>query len=137
VPSVGDGTQSWPLEPLQPITAEQAMILLGWEEVENDDDSVLFKDKQGKNIRCRNSTRNRPFRPKLAERKMQEILNKKFKLNYQPAIISKSGQVTDSNHTLVGLVWARQKWEAKTAEGHHWREIWGKQEPTIEKLVIY
>lgn len=119
----------------QSLTPAQAKKLLGWtEESENvkfPGSDYLLKDTRGKKIRCLNNVTNRPIYASTIESLCQEILRGNYIMNFEPAIIGKTGLILNGQHNLIALVFAGQIWEDK---GGQYSDVW-KKEPTIEKLV--
>lgn len=133
----------------EPLTAETAKQLLGWQEESENikfSNDYLFTDRTGKKIRCFNNTNNRPFRIQLAEDYMLEILRQKWKMNFETIKLDKYGQVHDGQHRLVGLIFAVQEWVADLARGpadrrklnfpeDGWRASYWPTEPVVDALL--
>lgn len=115
------------------ITAQQAKDLLGWEESEGADGSILT-DENGKRIRCTNNANNRPFAEGWSRTLAQDILNRHWKPNGETIVIGKTGRVLSGQHRLIGLVLAAQIWAGP--QKHHWQEKWD-DEPTIESIIVF
>jgi hypothetical protein len=115
--------------PDDPLTVEDAKYLLGWEEAKKDGAHDLI-DAEGKRIRLAKNTMNRPFRASWAKTLAGEILNGRWRLNYEPLLFGKSGAIISAQHRLVALVLAAQEW-AKDKDRWTW-----KGEPTIQVLCV-
>lgn len=141
-----------------PLTYLDAITLMGMEfegtEGEFGSD-FLFEDRQGQKVRCTKNVRNRPLHMSTVEPRVQDILNRRFKLNGETGIIGRDGVVLDFQHTLVALYLAWQDWllakDATTGE-RKWLGQWPEVEPhvgeddvvegnydgpTIDKIVVY
>jgi hypothetical protein len=112
------------------MTADQAMELLGWEEVNGA--ASHFQDLDGKKIRCDNNDTNRPLYMSNVKTIMQDILRGKFYLNCENMIIGRTGQVLNAQHRLIALVFASQAWAKDKAK---YKEHWPNTPPTIETLL--
>jgi len=120
---------------LGPLTGERAQELLGWTEEVGQitfGSDFLFKDRNGKKIRCLNNLHNRPFDNKLAEAWMLEVLRRKWRMNGETMIIDCKGMTQDAQHRLIGLVWAVQEWHRNPGK---WAEYWST-EPTMDTIII-
>ncbi len=136
-----------------PITVEQAKLLLDWETekeyaareaaknpdlkesmVKLTDEDTLLQDEEGNKIACWNNNSNRPFRENHAKELAQEILNKRWKMNWENIIISCTGQLTSGQHRLIGLILAAQIWAGPNKA--RWLKKW-PDEPTIESSVAF
>jgi hypothetical protein len=137
-----------------PLTATQAKQLLKWEteddykkrmEVEAKGDvtkaakkiagfgeEYLLKDTKGNKVKCWNNDGNRPFTISHAYEMAQDILNRRFKLNLENIIISRTGKILSGAHRLVALVLAAEMW----ANDADWQRKW-QTEPVIETLVAF
>lgn len=119
-----------------PITPAAAKRLLGWitesEGLPLKDD-FLLKDGKGLRVKCTNNVTNRPLYMAIVITLVQEILNRKWRLNGESIIIGKTGLVLNGQHTLIALVLAAQEWEEHPGK---WKDYW-QTEPTIEKLVVF
>ena len=111
------------------ITAEQARELLGWTEVQGDG---LFKDRNGKSVRCLNNVTNRPLYRAVVETLKQEHLRRRWQFNGEPLIIGRTALVLNGQHSLISLVLAVQEWLADQGRWPGW-----ETEPTMDKLIIY
>ena len=117
------------------LTAKKAKEILRWEEEPKGSSfgkNYLFKDRNGKKIRCVNNLFNRPFTVSYSQAYMLEILRGKWKLNGETMIIDRTGMVQDAQHRLVALVWAAQEWSKKP---DRWEDYW-KTEPTIDTIIV-
>jgi hypothetical protein len=115
------------------MTAEQAKELLGWEEVEVKDESVLLTDRYGNKVRCTENLGNRPYDMTLAQTWMMEVLKRHWRLNGETIIIGRTGTVISGQHRLTGLVLAAQEWERQP----RWQSYWPDGPPTMECVLIY
>lgn len=132
------------------LTAAQAKLLVGWEteddykkriEVEEGKaskkiigygDEYLLLDTAKRKIKCWYNDNNRPFTEKHAYELAQDTLNKKWRLNLENIIISRSGKVQSGQHRLIGLILAAEMW----AKDKHWQAIW-QTEPVLETLIAF
>lgn len=124
-----------------PLTLEQAKKLLGWQEEvpgESFGTDYLIKDENGNKIRCLHNLRNRPLYPRAIAMLKNEILKEglnrhtNWEFNGEPIIIGKTGTVLNGQHSLIALVLACQTWHKEKNSWSNW-----KQEPTIDKLVVF
>ena len=122
-----------------PLTAEVAKEILGWEqETENIkyDRKFLLQDLHGNKIRCSNNVSNRPYYPSVAEDWMLEILRDKWRFNGETIIVDRHGLLHDGQHRLIGLILANQEWEIdKKRTEPRWQTYW-KAAPVIDALVV-
>lgn len=127
-----------------PITAVDAMTLIGWEVEQKDgpkfgeDYSVL--DYYGKKVRLHKNIRNRPIYPNNLESLGQTILMGQWELNGEPTIISDVGNVQDNQHTLISLIIAQQRLEYEkdsTGEKLKWMSKWPDMVISIPKVIVY
>jgi hypothetical protein len=120
-----------------PITVEHAKDILGWEE---ESEGVKFKnkftllDRNKKKIRLTHNVTNRPLYMSNVESLVQEILNRRWKLNGEPIIRGRTGLVLNGQHCLVALILAEQD-RTSEAEKYLWEEKWDGP-VTMEKLVV-
>ncbi len=91
-----------------PWTVAEAKKLIGWTEVADDDPRALFKDHFGKKIWLANRSSQRPFKMPLAERYESEHLREKWKLNLEPIVADKFGDLQQGQHRSVGFILAEQ-----------------------------
>lgn len=131
----------------------KAKLALGWEEepVGANWEGFLFRDRSGKlnaetgvrgpghKIRCHHNNHNRPFYQSLAEQWMYEILQGNWKLNGESMIFGETGLCLDTQHRLVGYIWACQEYtndleEAQQGSARKWT-AWD-EEPWIESVVV-
>ena len=122
---VGDGA----------ITAEQARKLLGWQEEAGEEkfgDSYLLRLEDGTKVRCLNNVINRPLYPAVVKTLKQEHLRRRWRMNGEPIIVGRTGQILNGQHTLVSLILAAKDWSSDD----RWKEFW-PTEPTMEKLVVF
>lgn len=141
------------------ITAEGAKKLLGWESeddyairVKEENPSIKgtpsygndydFTDIMGKNIRCDNNDRNRPFDENHAKKLAQDILNREWAgpttmpgetVNGETVVISRMGKVKSGQHRMIGLIFANQLWEKDKAL---WESKWPTP-PVLETVLVY
>lgn len=109
------------------LTVEHAKHLLGWEE---ETETVKFGDDfflvapDGKKVRLKNNTKNRPFRKALCEMYVQEHLQRRWRLNGEPVIIGKYGETVDGQHRLTSVIFAEIE-RLRDLETHgHWKDKW-------------
>ena len=115
---------------------ETARKLLGWKEEADKEQFGIdfqFRDEMGRKVRCLNNDINRPITWTNVLVCKQEILNGKWKFNFEPIIIGVTGRVVDGQHRLVALVLAVQEWQANP---DRYQDHWPNQ-PTIETLVCF
>lgn len=119
------------------VTVTRMKEILGWteegESIKFDKDYNLV-DLENKKIRLVNNGSNRDWVRDDSLKIAQDILERNWKMNGETGIIGEYGSVLSLQHRGIGLVFAAQKWAAKTEEGEHWRTIW-KEEPWIELLI--
>lgn len=115
-----------------PMTADQAKQILGWEEVVPGGGEHVLVDETGKKVRFANSTRNRPFTPEDARRYTQELLQGRWKLNGETAIVGRSGEVISFQHRGAAVVLAKQRWEKED----HWKERWPDGPPGMPLILV-
>lgn len=118
-----------------PFTGEYAKRLLGWMEETKEapfEEDFLLIDRTRKKIRCSNNVRNRFYTHSNALAIMQEILQKRWKLNLMTIVIGRTGITVNAQHRLIGLVLACQEWAANREKYAHW-----ETEPTIETLLAF
>ena len=120
------------------LTVEQAKELLGWTEDrdrarEAGCNEPLFTDLEGKKVYCLNNLTNRPFYSSNADTLKQEILNRRWRFNFEPMIIGTHGSILNGQHTLVALCLAEQE-RTSDKQKHHWEGSWDGP-CTIEKLI--
>lgn len=116
-----------------PLTAETARKLLGWE-VQPDGvewEDYLFKDTANRPVKCHNNTTNRPLKPRQVLTCQQEILRKRWALNGETIIISRTGRVLNGQHRLIGLVLASELWTIDKEKAPEW-----DVEPSIQTIVV-
>lgn len=136
------------------LTDEQGKALLGWEDefdyqarikaenpklktIANFGEEYLFKDFNGRKVRCWNNNKNRPFDWAHCMKLCQDILEGRWEFNLENIIISLTGLVTSGQHRLIAFVIACQRW-ASQKEGAYWRErFWKTARPTIECTVAF
>lgn len=107
-----------------PLTAEEAKRLLGWEaetEAAPFGAKYLLRDEQGTKVRCTNNVGNRPFNPSIARLWRSEILQGHWKLNGESLIIGHTGTTISAQHRLIGLILAVQQWEREPERYPFWQ----------------
>lgn len=127
-----------------PVTHEDCMRLLGWEEIDKEmsvDEAAAagcnldLKKLTGRNIILKNNARNRFLTPSWLLTLRQEHLNGRWYLNGDSIVIGEHGQVLSGQNRMIGLVLAYYEWEnGKRKE--HWREI-HKTPPVMETLIAF
>jgi MutS domain I len=154
----GDGTLP---NTVPALTAEKAQDMLGWEDeeqyatrviadkqaqgwdtkklselkVEYGDD-YLFKDENGKKVRCTNDIGNRELKPHVVETYIQDVLNKRWAPegpNGEAVIIGRTGIVNSGQHRLIALARAEQRRTGH--EKNHWAQYW-PSEVTMDTVVF-
>jgi len=119
------------------LTVEQAKHLLGWEEEPEGEDwgsDYFLVDEYGKKVRLKNNLKNRSYRPALADKYVQEHLQRRWQLNGETVIIGRYGETMDGQHRLISLVLAEQR-RRRDAETHgHWVKNW--PEPVTMQCVV-
>lgn len=122
------------------LTDELAKELIGWEEVEVKDDSVILTDEAGHYVRFHNNGKNRAYDHGTAKKYAYDILNRFWadsrngdgcSINGETIIIGRTGNVTSGQHRLSALVLACQIWEQEP----HWKEKWSEK-PTLEGIIV-
>lgn len=111
-----------------PITVDEMKEILGWEEVEEGE--FLFKDVFGSKIVLRNNPDNRSFSRSIADRYAQEFLSKKWRLNLESFIVSKTGKIRSGQHRGVGFILAEQLRQLNPSK-------YGNKSLVYETLVAY
>lgn len=126
-----------------PLTADDAKELLGWQEEQEGEGTekfgtdYLLLDHNGKKVRCKNNTANRPYSESTSKVYSQEMLNQRWKgLNSETYGIGKSGQVITGQHRLISLVLAEQM-RTSEDEAKHWKKVWGDQPVTIDAVICF
>ncbi len=127
----------------EPLTAEMAKELLGWQE---ETDEIKFGSDftltlhDGRKVRCLNNSKNRPFDESHSKALCQDILNGHWKLNLETIIIGVFGSIISGQHRLIALVLAEmartssRMMDDGTKESDHWKAKW-KSPVTIDVLV--
>lgn len=120
------------------LTDEQAKHLLGWEE---ETETIKFgsdfflTDENGKKVRLTKNLKNRSYRPALAEKYVQEHLQRRWRLNGETIIIGQYAETMDGQHRLISLPLAEQR-RLKDLETHrHWVKNWPGP-VTMETVVV-
>lgn len=122
------------------LTSDDAKKMLGWMEDSKPStfgQDYLLKDTTGRKIRCSRNAKNRPFYQDNCDSLVQELLNNRWKLNGETAIIGQYGTLQNGQHSLVALILANQirfsdKWKS------HYDSIFGEDEPiTMEKVIVF
>lgn len=117
------------------ITEEQGKAWLGWEEEgkEKFKNEFLFRDENGKKIRCTNNITNRPLYFNMVVLTIkQEILRKRWRFNGETIIIGLTALILNGQHQLIALVLAVQEWRKDPSKWPDW-----ETEPTLEKAVAF
>lgn len=122
------------------LTVERAKELLGWTTDEllakqHGLTEELFKDLNGNKIWCLNNINNRPLYMDNVATLIQEILNLKWRFNFEPIIITKTGLIGNGQHQLIALCLADQH-RLLDGQGKQWMKNWPVP-CTIEKLIGY
>lgn len=121
------------------MTAARFKELLGWEEETDttkfgsDYTFVMPSEYGGRKVRLTRNTLNRPLTLRIAETYAQEVLQRRWRYNAEPAIFGKTGQVLSCQHRGVGLVLATLQWEKHK---NHWEANW-PTEPTMDLLLAF
>jgi len=118
------------------MTAKEAKKLLGWQEEPDDagfGSEFDLKDANGVKIRCCNNLNNRQLNLGWVKTLVQEHLRKKWKLNFEPIIIGKTGIVLSGQHRLIAYILATQDFEID-AELY---PDWNGECPVFETTVAF
>lgn len=103
------------------LTVDKAKKFLDWNEVE--DKSFLFRDEEGRGIRCINAEKfQRRFIKMTCEKLKWDILEGHWQLNFETVVIGKTGLVLDGKHRLIALVLAAQLWEKEPERFPAWKK---------------
>ncbi len=89
---------------------------------------------------CRNNVTNRPLYLSRVAELQQEILQGRWRFNFEPIIIGKTGLILNGQHQAVALILAEEQRTLSAPNGaaHHWQEVKGLTDPlTIDKLVCF
>lgn len=131
------------------LTAAKAKQLLGWTE---DPERKTFTDDQlhqevsemfGRPVALIHDARNRPFNTAWCKTLKQEILNKRWagpngtgkSINGDAMKVGETGLTLDMQHRAVALISAVE--EYNDPANSHWKEVWGKQEPVVDTIIVY
>lgn len=118
------------------LRVDQAKKLLGWEEETPEEkfgSDYLLRDMNKRKVRCAKNSGNREFNQRWAETIAQDVLNLRWRFNFETVVIGAHDNVLSGQHRLIGLVLASQMWAA-APEGTPWRVNW-PGEPTLEVAV--
>lgn len=116
------------------LDATTAKKLLGWKELpEGATDGYTLVDRNGKKVRLENNITNRPWYSSVTMGLLEKIKRKRWRFNFEPVIIGKTGLVLNGQHTLIAAVFAEQEYAKNTA---HWSQWW-EEAPTIDKGVAF
>ncbi len=130
-----------------PVTEAQAEFLLGWEETEEQVGSML-KDEYGRFIRTLKNNSNRPLTMGDIRSLMSDILGGKWNFNGESMIFGKCGICLSSQHRLIALKLACQKWridllasikeatELRCPIKYRW-PFWKDKEPFITSVLVF
>lgn len=118
-----------------PLTAEDAKLLFGWQEEPagkkfGDDFVKEIRALMGIKVRLHNNVTNRPIYIQIVHNLAQEILRKRWRLNFETIIIGKTGLVLNGQHSLFALILAVYLWNKDKDKYPEW-----ETEPTMDKLV--
>lgn len=86
----------------------------------------------GQKVMCWRNVGNRPLDAEWMDALSQDILTRKFFMNCETIIVSKTKLVTSGQHRLLALIWAYLAWSG--TNGAYWKTFW-PDEPYIESLV--
>jgi len=119
------------------LTVDGAKHLLGWEEEPEGEklDEWFLLDENGKKVRLKNNVRNRWYDAALAEKYIQEHLQRRWKLNGESFIVGEYGETMDGQHRLISLVLAEQRRLKDLETDGHWAENWPGP-VTMECVVV-
>lgn len=121
------------------VTAATMKLMLGWEAESEYKERTKSKigltdfmllDEAGEKVQCWNNVRNRPFNEADAKKYAQEILKRRWRLNLETIIFSKTGICLSGQHRGVGLILATQMWQRNPEKYPQWTG-----EPFIESLI--
>lgn len=118
-------------EGTKPLTVEDAMELIGWTLVE--EGPFQLHDVHGNKIRLASNSTNRPFRPGIYERYMNEILRDKWSLNGETIIFDWDGKCQSGQHRLVAFIMAE---ETRREQKERWAK-YHKGTITLECIVVH
>lgn len=119
------------------LTAEIFKEMIGWEEVDDFDESCCpeLKRLMGKNVRLHKNMKNRYITLSWLLELIQEHLNKRMRFNGEAVIFGENGNLLDGQHRGLSLIVA----EHERSEGpnkRRWQTVW--PDPiTFETLVVY
>lgn len=122
------------------LTSAMAKEFLGWQEEikngqftkEDEKKYLLFRDLEGKRIRCDRNGKNRRLVQAKVDELKQEILQGNYQLNMENIIIGIYGNIVSGQHRLIALIFAVQEWHKAKEKYPFW-----KSEPTIATTVAY
>lgn len=122
------------------LTSDDAKKMLGWMEDSKPStfgQDYLLKDTTGRKIRCSRNAKNRPFYQDNCDSLVQELLNNRWKLNGETAIIGQYGTLLNGQHSLIAVILANQiRFSEKLKE--HYDSVFGEDEPiTMEKIIVF
>lgn len=123
------------------LTAADARDILGWEE--ETDDVKFGKDCEecltpivGRRVRMTNNTRNRPIDVPWLLTLRQEHLNRRWRMNWETIVVSKTRQVNSGQHRLISLILAEAERLRDLRGERHWVKNWPGP-VTMESLVVF
>lgn len=123
------------------LTAADARDILGWEEETED---VKFGEDHvrcllplvGRKVRLVHNTRNRPIDVPWLLTLRQEHLNRRWRMNWETIVVSKTRQVNSGQHRLISLVLAELERLRDLQDERHWVKNWPGP-VTMESLVVF
>jgi hypothetical protein len=118
------------------LSVAELKSILGWEEEpigDNWGNDYLFVDRQGKKIRCSFLTKNKPLYQTTLDDLEQEHLNNRWRVNGEPIILSRYGNVLNGQHTMISAVLAEQTRTGPQKD--HWAQFWAGP-VTLQKLLV-
>lgn len=123
------------------MTVEDAKDVLGWEE-ETDDVKFGRECEEcltalvGRKVRMVHNVHNRPIDVQWLLTLRQEHLNRRFVLNWDTIVVSKTRQVNQGQHRLISLILAEYERLRDLRQDGHWKKNWPGP-VTMQTLVVF